>query len=581
MESPSPRDTSPVDVAVAARAARECTMVGQAAALARWVGSGGRPVTASRVLRRADVAAAGAALGVAVPARVRTAADVPVLHRPWSLAVGAGLIQISGNVAAAGPVLECWSTLDDVEVLDAWLVGVRAVCEAESDTRSKQAVAGLVFAFLEAVATRDCPDPQHLWHRVIEVVERGEEDGDWSERVPFDVFTKYLDPDTRDPFAGLVNLLGQLGAVTGKGSESVAVTKLGQWAVATARSDRPRQITADLSAGEVAEALADCVRRGADPWMAVRRWLEPRPPADAARELLTAAADRSAAARIAAGDVADGLGDQALSAWQAVAHLPNLAVHARVSLTAARDQGARLAPADARWLAVEFATAALEGPGPDEALTVVVDRIPGESLESRLTALANTGHPDAARVMAAVREYVDSGVTPSIDQVYQLKVGLTHWRPPIWRRVLVPATVTLGDLHAVIQILFGWDGDHLHLFEVGGRRYSDPFYDLDRLEMDDEETVRLREAYTGTTKKIRYEYDFGASWWHEITLEKVLNREPGAVYPRCTGFASDSPVEYWSEDDPQDAKPYDLAATNRRLARLGGVGLGEAEEEDQ
>jgi hypothetical protein len=259
-----------------------------------------------------------------------------------------------------------------------------------------------------------------------------------------------------------------------------------------------------------------------------------------------------------------------------VAHLPNLAVHARVSLTATQDATADIAPADARWLAVEFAAVALEGPGPDEALTVVFDRVPGESVESRLAAVADTGHPDAARVAAAVRAFVASGATPSIDQVYQLKVGLVHCQPPIWRRVLVPATVTLGDLHAVIQVLFGWDGDHLHMFEVGARRYSDPFFDLDQLEMDDEGTVRLREVFTGSPKKIRYEYDFGASWWHEITLEKVVDREPGAVYPRCTRFASDSPVEYWSEDDPQEAEPFDLAATNRRLARLGGV-----DEEDR
>jgi hypothetical protein len=171
-------------------------------------------------------------------------------------------------------------------------------------------------------------------------------------------------------------------------------------------------------------------------------------------------------------------------------------------------------------------------------------------------------------VASSVREFVGSGAIPSIDQVYQLKVGLLHWRPPIWRRVLVPATITLGDLHAVIQILFGWDGDHLHMFEVGARRYSDPFFDLGQLEMDDESEVRLREVFAGAAKKIRYEYDFGASWWHEITLEKIRGREPGTGYPLCTGFASDSPVEYWSEDDPQEAEPFDLAKTNRRLARL-------------
>jgi Plasmid pRiA4b ORF-3-like protein len=202
---------------------------------------------------------------------------------------------------------------------------------------------------------------------------------------------------------------------------------------------------------------------------------------------------------------------------------------------------------------------------------VVFGRVPGESLDSRLAAVAATGHPDAARVAAALREFVAFGATPSIDQVYQVKVVLVRWRPPTWRRVLVPAAITLGDLHVVIQILFGCDGDHLHMFEVGAGRYSDPFFDLHSLDMDDEETIRLRDVFTGASRKIRYEYDFGASWWHEITLEKVREREPGTVYPRCTGFASDSPVEYWSEDDPRDAEPFDLAETNRRLARLNDV----------
>jgi len=39
----------------AARGARECAVMGQAVTLARWIGSGRRPVTAGQVLRKADV----------------------------------------------------------------------------------------------------------------------------------------------------------------------------------------------------------------------------------------------------------------------------------------------------------------------------------------------------------------------------------------------------------------------------------------------------------------------------------------------------------------------------------------------
>src|SRR5437016_4097667 len=183
--------TEMVDAAHAARLARGCPMAGQAGALARWVGREGRPVTASRVLRRVDVAPAGSVLGVAVPGRVRTAADVPVLRRPWSFALGARLLEVDGATAVAGPVLQRWSSLDDAEILHAWLAGVRAVCAAESDARYERSVAILALAFLEVVAARDCPNPDGLWHRLVEVVEQ--ENDDWSDRVPLHVLTQYLD----------------------------------------------------------------------------------------------------------------------------------------------------------------------------------------------------------------------------------------------------------------------------------------------------------------------------------------------------------------------------------------------------
>jgi hypothetical protein len=122
-------------------------------------------------------------------------------------AVGSGLIQISGTVAVAGPVLKAWSPLADAEVLGAWQAGVHAVCEAESDTRRGQSVAILAAAFLEAA--KDGSDRDHLWRQVIEIVERDQEDTDWSERMPPHALTQYLDLDTRDPFGGLVDLLGQ------------------------------------------------------------------------------------------------------------------------------------------------------------------------------------------------------------------------------------------------------------------------------------------------------------------------------------------------------------------------------------
>jgi hypothetical protein len=176
-----------------------------------------------------------------------------------------------------------------------------------------------------------------------------------------------------------------------------------------------------------------------------------------------------------------------------------------------------------------------------------------------------TGEP-LAGLVALLAEFAASGAPRSVDQVAQLKVALSQVRPPIWRRVLLPATATLGDLHEVIKVLFGWDGDHLHVFESGKKRYGDPFVDLEGT--GDEEAVRIRDAMTASGT-IAYTYDLGACWEHEITLEKTVPRDHSQVYPVCVEFRSDSPVEYWSEEEPEEPGPFGMKEVNRRLAALG------------
>jgi hypothetical protein len=121
--------------------------MGQAVTLARWIGTGRRPVTPGRLLRKADIAAAGAALGVDVPARLRTMADIRALYRPWCAAVGAGLLHVDGEGVTAGPALENWPP-DDATMLAGWLAGLRAVCAAESHPHDEDSVRLLALALL-------------------------------------------------------------------------------------------------------------------------------------------------------------------------------------------------------------------------------------------------------------------------------------------------------------------------------------------------------------------------------------------------------------------------------------------------
>lgn len=57
-------------------------------------------------------------------------------------------------------------------------------------------------------------------------------------------------------------------------------------------------------------------------------------------------------------------------------------------------------------------------------------------------------------------------------QSLQLKVLLRDVHPAVWRRVTLSDALSIADLHQVIQLLMGWDDDHLHRFCIQGREYG-------------------------------------------------------------------------------------------------------------
>jgi len=111
---------------------------------------------------------------------------------------------------------------------------------------------------------------------------------------------------------------------------------------------------------------------------------------------------------------------------------------------------------------------------------------------------------------------------PSAENSLQLKITLKYIRPPIWRRVVVPDNLTLGDLHGVIQLAMGWTNSHLHAFRIGKTVYGMNSPDAGFGPTDiDEESILLRQVIRSKGQRFTYEYDFGDGWQHEILMEKV------------------------------------------------------------
>ena len=270
----------------AARLARESVVVGRAVALGRWIGGGRRPVTAGQVLRKADVPAAGAALGVDVPPKLRTMADIRALHRPWCVAVAIGLLQIDRGWVTGGPALEGWPP-GDADLLARWLTGLRAVCTAESYPQDEDSVRLLAMALLAVLGEDGVPRPDGLWgpvHAALHDLCDRYDKASWEASHAAD---RYFDLETGTPLAGLVALLAGFGAVTGDPGKQV-ITPLGRWAGAHLADGLPGLADPGLPPAEmIAEAarFSDEEQQHHVAW----GWLAERDPAQAAREILAAA----------------------------------------------------------------------------------------------------------------------------------------------------------------------------------------------------------------------------------------------------------------------------------------------------
>jgi hypothetical protein len=143
-------------------------------------------------------------------------------------------------------------------------------------------------------------------------------------------------------------------------------------------------------------------------------------------------------------------------------------------------------------------------------------------------------------------------------RIYQFKITLRGIRPPVWRRFQVVDDLTFFQFHYVLQEVMGWYGGHLHLFDLGGFHVIDTELLAEGWhDGTDEQKARLKQYIKQPGQKLRYEYDFGDSWEHEVLLEKILPVEAGVHYPRCLKGKRACPPEdcggVWGYEDLLEA----------------------------
>lgn len=113
-----------------------------------------------------------------------------------------------------------------------------------------------------------------------------------------------------------------------------------------------------------------------------------------------------------------------------------------------------------------------------------------------------------------------------------VRADLDEAEPPIWRRVELPSTLHLDELHLLLQALFGWEDCHLHRFTQGESPYdqqSELFlcpFDVEEGEDDGVPAtdVRLDEVLAEVGDSLLYAYDYGDGWEVRLVVEEVGGR---------------------------------------------------------
>jgi hypothetical protein len=527
-------DLSPEKLAAKARI---CPVFASAQVLAEWVGAG-REVTARGVLKPAAAVEACAVLGIEVPSRKpRSALDIHELMTVWATAYAAELIDVSHGWVTAGPALRLWLEGTPDTVLAVWrkcvLESVGLVEEITEENLAYLAVLAILHERGGSASLGDLTEG---------IAEFSGDTPDGCTCPDCTSAASYFDSEVDTQ--GVLRLLAELG-ISVLARDVAELTPLGHWL--TDFMFRQSAPPADADGAVVIRELAELPDLVAV--LMARPWLAARSAATAARELLAAGEAASGQERLTALLLARECGSQAAPAWREWATKEGFGAYARVWL--AEEDDAEPADADSAWTTVDTLVITLDALQPEFPADLLLAQLQVQTdaeLAEALPMLESSGHPAAPGLVELLRSNgsLSAGrpalrLVPSGGPHYEIKVqlrGVTE--PPVWRRLRVPADLSLGEFHEVIQAAMGWDDSHMHVFSDGRSQYGRADGELD---FQDEWTTRLSRLLNKAGDKVRYTYDFGDHWEHDITLEKILpaGTEPPSLV--CTAGSGACPPE--------------------------------------
>ncbi|MFC6289020.1 plasmid pRiA4b ORF-3 family protein [Levilactobacillus angrenensis] len=152
----------------------------------------------------------------------------------------------------------------------------------------------------------------------------------------------------------------------------------------------------------------------------------------------------------------------------------------------------------------------------------------------------------------------------------EITIKLKDVRLATWRTLLVPIDIRYDQLHVLLQLAFGWENEHLYGFWP--KRHSDQMYVQSVDEWGGLGDIPASQGHLYTDVAVGpviYEYDFGDSWEHVITLKHVLTAPQlaGRQLPSCVrGSGANRLEDARGMSDEGQGDRYNRSAVNHLLA---------------
>jgi hypothetical protein len=127
------------------------------------------------------------------------------------------------------------------------------------------------------------------------------------------------------------------------------------------------------------------------------------------------------------------------------------------------------------------------------------------------------------------------------ERLIQLSIGGID----VWRRILVPETVTLGELHRIIQTVFGWRSSHNFQFNTETVPGTDDGAAPNGDELSGGMALDISILDLENRSKLELLYEYGTKWTVRLMILS-RNETPGSKPVRCVAGAGAAPPEFIS-----------------------------------